>query len=134
VFPAAGEEPHPHLFEEVIMIGLPLVGIALAWFIFGKRAVDTQKLAGSGFGAALHRFWFTQWGMDWLYGKVFVQPYNALARMSRNDFIDSFYNGTASVARHLHGLVSETQTGQVRWYAVSLGAGLLLLVSIGVFL
>ncbi|MEX2365669.1 MAG: NADH-quinone oxidoreductase subunit L, partial [Pseudohongiellaceae bacterium] len=89
-------------------------------------------LAGSGFGAKLHRFWFTQWGMDWLYEKVFVNPYVGLARVNRKDFIDAIYNGTARLVQVCHGLMSETQTGQIRWYAISVTCGLLLLVSIGV--
>ena len=133
VFPIVGEEPHPSFGAEVIMIGLPILGIVAAWYIYVKGAVDTEKLAGSGIGATLHRFFFTQWGMDWLYEKVFVKPYNAIARINRDDFIDSIYNGTASLTRVMHGVLSETQTGQIRWYAISVLAGLLLLVAIGVF-
>ncbi|MFZ9430100.1 MAG: hypothetical protein ACO26F_10410, partial [Burkholderiaceae bacterium] len=87
-----------------------------------------------GIGRALHRFWFTQWGMDWLYDRLFVVPYVGLAKLNRRDFIDAFYNGTATVALALHGLVSDTQTGQLRWYALTMISGVLLLVSIGVLL
>ena len=72
--------------------------------------------------------------MDWLYDRLFVFPYIGLAKLNRNDFIDSIYNGTARTTVFLHGLVSDTQTGQLRWYAITLTCGLLLLVSIGVFL
>ncbi len=133
VFPEV-EEHHTSLFYQAIMIGLPMLGILAAYLIFVKGLINTQKLAGSGFGAALHRFWFTQWGMDWLYDRLFVFPYVGLAKLNRNDFIDAFYNGTAQVTVFLHGLVTDTQTGQLRWYAITLTLGLLLLVSIGVLL
>ena len=134
VFPHAEHESHPSLFYQAIMIGLPIVGIFCAYLIFIKQKIDTEKLTSGGIGKALHRFWFTQWGMDWLYEKVFVNPYVGMAKLNKKDFIDSIYNGTARLAQIFHGLVAETQTGQIRWYAISLTCGVLLLVSIGVLL
>jgi NADH-quinone oxidoreductase subunit L len=131
VFPEV-EEHHAAVIWQAIMLIVPLLGVFTAWLVFIKGAVNTEKLAGSGLGAALHRFWFTQWGMDWLYDKVFVVPYTTLARWNRKDFIDSIYNGTARVTLFMHGLVSDTQVGQLRFYAGTVTAGLLLLVVIGV--
>jgi NADH-quinone oxidoreductase subunit L len=133
VFPELAEH-HPSLFYQAIMMGLPMLGIFVAWLVFVKKIINTDKLVASGFGALLHRFWFTQWGMDWLYNRVVVAPYVGLAKLNKNDFIDSFYNGTAKFTLILHGLVSDTQTGQLRWYAITLASGLLLLVSLGVLL
>ena len=133
VFPELAEH-HPSLFYQAIMVGLPMLGIFVAWLVFVKKIINTDKLVASGLGALLHRFWFTQWGMDWLYDRVVVTPYVGLAKLNKNDFIDSFYNGTAKLTLILHGLVSDTQTGQLRWYAITLASGLLLLVSLGVLL
>jgi NADH-quinone oxidoreductase subunit L len=133
VFPEA-EEHHPSIFYQAIMIGLPIIGILLAYLVFVKKIINTERLAGAGLGKMLHRFWFTQWGMDWLYDTFVVKPYVGLARFNKNDFIDSIYNGTARITLVLHGLVSDTQTGQLRWYAITVACGLLLLVSIGVLL
>ena len=133
VFPELAEH-HPSLFYQAIMMGLPMLGIFVAWLVFVKKIINTDKLVASGLGALLHRFWFTQWGMDWLYDRVVVAPYVGLAKLNKNDFIDSFYNGTAKFTLILHGLVSDTQTGQLRWYAITLASGLLLLVSLGVLL
>jgi NADH-quinone oxidoreductase subunit L len=133
VFPMVHEE-HPDLLHQAIMIGLPMLGILVAYLVFVKGIIDTKKLAGSGLGAALHRFWFTQWGMDWLYDRLFVFPYVGIAKLNKSDFIDAIYNGIAKLTLVLHGLVSDTQTGQLRWYALTMISGALLLVSIGVFL
>jgi NADH-quinone oxidoreductase subunit L len=133
VFPEV-EEHHPSILAQAVMILLPMFGAVVAWWVFIKGGIDTDKLTASGIGKALHRFWFTQWGMDWLYDKVIVAPYVGLARLNRNDVIDSIYNGTARLALVLHGLVSDTQTGQLRWYALTMISGVLLLVSIGVLL
>jgi len=57
-----------------------------------------------------------------------------LAEFNKKDFIDFIYNGSARVVRFCHDIMSETQTGQLRWYAISVAYGLLLLVTIGVLL
>ena len=133
VFPEVAEH-HPSLFYQAIMIGLPMVGIYVAWLIFIKGKLDLNKLAGQGIGAKLHRFWYTQWGMDWLYDKVIVSPYTWLAEFNKKDVVDYFYNGTARAVRFCHDIMSETQTGQLRWYAISVAYGLLVIVTIGVLL
>jgi len=111
-----------------------MLGFVAAWWVFIKGKIDTDKLTESGIGASLHRFWFTQWGMDWLYDKIIVTPYTWLANFNRNDFIDLIYNGTASLVRFCHNVMSETQTGQLRWYATTVAFGLLILITIGVVL
>jgi NADH-quinone oxidoreductase subunit L len=133
IFPAV-EEHHPSVAAQAVMILLPMLGGLVAWWVFVKGGINTDKLTAGGIGKALHRFWFTQWGMDWLYDRVFAQPYTALAKINKRDFIDFFYNGTAKLTLVLHGLVSDTQTGQLRWYAITMISGVLLLVSIGVLL
>ncbi|MAM72011.1 MAG: NADH-quinone oxidoreductase subunit L [Gammaproteobacteria bacterium] len=126
------EEHHPSVMAQAVMILLPMLGAVAAWWVWIKGGLDTEKLAGSGIGAKLHRFWFTQWGMDWLYDRLFVFPYTGLAKLNRKDFIDSIYNGTASLTRYCHSLVIESQTGQLRWYAITMACGVLLIVTIGV--
>jgi hypothetical protein len=57
-----------------------------------------------------------------------------LARLNKSDFIDAIYNGISKFCMSLHGLVVETQTGQLRWYNLTLAAAVLLVISIGVLL
>ena len=133
VFPEV-EEHHPSIFAQAGMILIPMLGAIVAWMVFIKGKVDIEKLAGQGFGGALHRFWFTQWGMDWLYDKLIVTPYTWLAEFNKNDVVDYFYNGSARAVRFCHDIMSETQTGQLRWYVISIAYGVLLLVTLGVLL
>jgi NADH-quinone oxidoreductase subunit L len=133
IFPH-GEEHHPSVMAKATMILLPMLGGLAAWWIFLKGGIDTKKLTSGGIGAALHRFWFTQWGMDWLYDRIIVAPYVAIAKFNKRDFIDALYNGIATLVLFLHGLFSDTQTGQLRWYTFTMTFGVLVLVSIGVLL
>jgi NADH-quinone oxidoreductase subunit L len=82
----------------------------------------------------LHRWWFTDWGFDWLYQKLFVGPYVVLARINRSDFVDLFYRGLALVSRVLHGLLSSTINGNVRWYVAAVAGGAVIVVGLVVIL
>src|SRR5262249_42683666 len=40
---------------------------------------------------AVHAWWFADWGLDWLYDKLFVQPFMRIAEINKGDFIVTFY-------------------------------------------
>ena len=93
-----------------------------------KKAVQTSL------GSALHRFWFADWGFDWLYDNLFVRPYTWAAQMDRDDFIDLVYTGLARLRPREKPWLSRTQSGQVRWYAVLFGVGATILFAMVIFL
>jgi NADH-quinone oxidoreductase subunit L len=45
----------------------------------------------------LHQWWFADWGFDWIYDKVFVQPFIWATQINKSDFVDAFYTGVARV-------------------------------------
>ena len=130
----AHEEHHVSWLVHGIMILVPFLGIGVAWMCFLARRIDIEKLAGQGPGATLHRFWFSGWGMDALYNTLFVRPFLFLARINHRDLVDQFYGAVTSVIATGNSLLVKTQTGQIRWYAVSLAAGLVLIVTLGALL
>lgn len=124
-----GVEVHFDLIGSLTM-GLPLLGILLGWFIWGNHAIKVDALANSGFGRNLSKFFFSGWGFDWLYDRTLVNPFVRLAQMNKGDFVDLMFTAIAALAASVHNLVSRTQTGQLRWYAANMVAGLLLIVLI----
>ena len=50
------------------------------------------------------------------------------------DIIDYFYTLIIEISRAASGIMSKTQTGYLRWYALSVAAGLVLLITLGVVL
>lgn len=57
-----------------------IAGILLAAVLWlGKRQFVTS-VAQSAPGRFFSTWWFHAWGFDWLYDKVFVQPYLAIAK------------------------------------------------------
>ena len=85
-------------------------------------------------GKALHEFWFADWGFDWCYDKLFVQPVLWFARVDRSDLVDAFYTGVGDLNELMYRGLSITENGQVRWYAAGIAAGTVVFVAIALFL
>ena len=111
---------------------MPFVGILIVYLFYISRTFSADALVQTGIGRALNRFWYADWGMDWLYDKAFVQPYKWLAAINKSDIVDGLYKGIALLSRYCHHWVSRTQTGQLRWYAASMAFGVVLIIAIGV--
>ena len=106
-------------------IAVPLLGVLIGWLVFtGRMRVD--GLVESGLGRGLRRFWHGGWGFDWVYDRIFVKPFIAVARINKNDVVDLVFRVTAAIARGLHYIGALTQTGRLRWYAANMAIGLVL--------
>jgi NADH-quinone oxidoreductase subunit L len=134
---AHGEEHAEHHVSTLIhgiMIVVPLIGIAISYLFYCSGQLSIDKLMASKLAQSLHRFWFSGWGMDKLYDGLFVRPFVALARLNSKDFIDWLYGLLVSLTRWGNALVVKSQTGYLRWYALSIALGLAVLLTLGVTL
>ena len=109
-------------------------GIYLAYVFFLRRRSVANGIAGLTVPTTLRRFWFEGWGFDWLYKRLFVQPFVWLARANKDDFIDSIYDGVATLNQLLYGVLARTETGKVRWYMTGIAFGAIVAIAIAVFL
>ena len=112
---------------------ISLLGILIAYLLFLQRPGLATALTRTGLGGALSRFWFEGWGFDRFYDTLFVRPFLRVARVNKDDFIDQIYQGLARLCRLLYGVLHETQTGHVRWYAAVLATGSLAIVALVMF-
>lgn len=127
---AGGEAKHS---LEIVSGGIALAGILLAALLFlGKRSFATA-VAQSAPGRFLSAWWFAAWGFDWLYDKLFVQPYLLLCRVLQRDPIDRGIRVVPLAARSANALLATSQTGQVRWYAASIAGGAVLVLAVILF-
>lgn len=117
------------LILQGIAVVVSVVGISLAYLFFLRKRTFVEGVAGSSVGVAVHRFWFAGWGFDWLYDKVFVQPVVWAARINKNDIIDFIYRLFAGIIQIFHFIFCLTQTGRVRWYAVGIAFGAVVIVA-----
>jgi NADH-quinone oxidoreductase subunit L len=126
--PVTGVPPHEELpLPAVVISALALavvaVGVALAWFLVGKR--DVERIAPTEVSV------FTRAGRNDLYGDAFndvviVGPgkglTEGLATFDRSA-VDGGFEGTAHALGGLSGAMRLAQNGFVRSYALSLLAG-----------
>ena len=128
------EEHHVSTLIHGFMIAVPLIGIVISYLFFYAKIFSIEKLMSIPISQTLHRFWFSGWGMDWLYDRLIVFPFLWLSKINKADLIDSFYTFIVKFARASNAMIVRTQTGYIRWYALSIAAGLVVLISIGVLL
>jgi NADH-quinone oxidoreductase subunit L len=115
----------------VIAMVLALLGITIAWWIYGRGGAAT--LRASAPVRALARFWLAAWGFDWLYDRLLVQPFLWVSRINRADVIDAGYSSIAALSRLANGLLTQTEDGRLRRYAGWIAAGSLAAVAVAMF-
>jgi NADH-quinone oxidoreductase subunit L len=128
------QEHHISGLMHAIMISVPLLGIGVSYLFFMSKTFSVDKLMANPLATRLHGFWFSGWGMDALYNFLFVRPFVFLARINKNDLIDAVYALLVEISRVAHVMIARTQNGQLRWYALSIGGGVVILITLGVVL
>ena len=118
-----------------IVAGLvSLGGIYLAYAMFFRHPAWLDSLVAKPVGAGLRRFWFEGWEFDRLYDSLLVRPYFWLANADRRDIVDLPFRGLTWLGRVSWYLLSQTQTGSLRWYTAAAVIGAAVLIAIMVIL
>jgi NADH-quinone oxidoreductase subunit L len=73
--------------------------------------------------------WKQAWGFDWLYDKVFVQPYLFIARINARDWLDTTFNLLPWLTVRGNHLLVMTQSGKLRWYVATMVIGLVVVTA-----
>jgi NADH-quinone oxidoreductase subunit L len=119
--------------EGVIFLAF-LAGLASAYVLFYQKRELAESLTGNAIARAVRNFWFSDWGMDWLYDRAFVRPVEWFARADKNDFIDLFYDGLAATCRWSWRGLRTSENGRVRWYAASIAIGTVIFIILVIIL
>ena len=121
-------------FSSIVAAIAFVCGLLCAWFVYQRNPALATAMVENPAGRALHRFWFSDWGMDWLYDRLFVQPVVWIALVNKADVVDSIYAGLASLTTLGYRMLSLTETGKLRWYAAWIAGGTVTLVAVVMFL
>jgi NADH-quinone oxidoreductase subunit L len=135
--PAAVEAHTAGLSEvgsEAIAATVFVVGLYFAYLFHLQKRSLAETLVANPVGLALHQWWFADWGFDWIYDKLVVQPFVWISQVNKGDFIDSFYSVIARLADWLYRGLSSTETGRVRWYAAAMAGGSVVFLAVVLFL
>jgi len=111
---------------QVIAAIVSIAGLVLAYRIYYNKPFPAAEPVRS----PIQRFFFQGWDFDQLYDKGIVQPIVFLSRIDKNDIIDRFYTGLASIAGLFNRGLAATQNGKLRWYAMALGIGAVITLTI----
>jgi len=108
-------------------VGVALLGLLGAWYLYHKRTDLPGKLAASAGG--LYRLVLDKYRIDELYGAVIIQPLIAFSssvlwKGIDRGLIDGAIDGSATGARELSDGMRHMQSGNIRSYAgwVAVGA------------
>ena len=118
---------------QIITSAVVLCGILLAAVLFLRRPRTAPEAVHPPWWQGVYRLWLSGWGFDWLYNSIIVQPFVMLARANKEDVVDAVPDSIARLSQRAHRLLSQTQTGQARWYAASIAAGAVLVIALVVF-
>jgi NADH-quinone oxidoreductase subunit L len=116
--------------QQIIASAVSLIGVLAAYFLFLRIPSVIDKITASPAAASVGRFWFSGWGFDWLYERVFVKPLFLLARANRDDAVDLLYSGIAWYSRLFNDALSRTQSGKLRWYVMGITLGVVITIGI----
>jgi NADH-quinone oxidoreductase subunit L len=111
---------------QVIAAAVSIAGLALAYRIYYNKPFPAAEPIRN----PIQQFFFQGWDFDQLYDKVIVRPVAFLSRIDKNDIIDQFYTGLASIAGWFNKGLAATQNGKLRWYAMALGIGAVITLTI----
>jgi NADH-quinone oxidoreductase subunit L len=109
----------------LVTLLIPVVGVLLGGWIWRHGNGRTDPGASD---TALARFWRAGWGFDAAWRVLLERPLAALAAGLRREPVDLPFRGIVAGARWLHGRLSASQTGVLRFYALNLGLGTTLVV------
>ncbi len=130
--------PSGNLSIQWILQGLAvlvsLVGIYLAYFFILRKPEITHEITHSPVGRWWYRFWYLGWGFDWMDNEFIVQPFVWIARKDKQDWVDHIFTGIARLTQNGWQFLSGLQTGRVRYYALSILVGAIIVISLAVFL
>jgi NADH-quinone oxidoreductase subunit L len=114
------------LVASVFAVSLGLIGIGIAWMLYGARSRAVPRAAGVRL--ALERKLY----FDELYDTVFYRPALWMAGMWRRTIEEPLIGGSIAGlsfgARRAGGAVGETQTGYLRSYALAIAGAAAVLV------
>ncbi len=116
----------------VLAVALGLIGIGVAWWLYGARRRDVPRNAAAQ-NALEHKLYF-----DELYDLVFYKPAVMIAGLWRRGIeeplIGGSITGVTQGARRAGGALGEAQTGYLRSYAlaIALGAAIVVVVFVSV--
>ncbi len=126
---------------QIIVSLLSLAGVGASYLVYrhSLKSGAATRAAAASHGAdyelyGLRGFLFHGMGFDWVATNLIVRPFWWLFGLLRRDWIAAFYDLLGWIGVRMHRLLSFTQSGLIRWYALGIGVGVLVMFGLVVFI
>ncbi|MFM1651217.1 NADH-quinone oxidoreductase subunit L [Brevibacillus sp. B_LB10_24] len=123
------EEGHAPWFLQIAAIVVSLLGIYLAYIMYGKRSLPVQSVVS--YAPGLYQLSYHKYYIDEVYQAVFVRPLTSIGRAFRwfdLYIIDGLVGLVAKIVNTAGSLLTRLQNGQVQRYGLIALLGLVLLI------
>jgi NADH-quinone oxidoreductase subunit L len=112
-------------------VGAGVVGIVLAWAMYGVAVVPANVLTANPIGGAVYRLLYRRYYLDELYAlliRVFIFGLSNFAVWFDQNIIDGLVNGSARLVRGIGSVTRRTETGQLQGYGAALFGGAMVIL------
>jgi NADH-quinone oxidoreductase subunit L len=117
-------------------IGVALLGIAIAWLMYGVQTIPANALTRNPVGAFIYRVLLNKYYVDEFYSwmiRYLVLGLSYAEQAFDRYVIDGVVNGSATVIRTAGSIFRRTETGRLQNYAAAIFGGALI-IAIAVFI
>ncbi|MGO8947220.1 MAG: NADH-quinone oxidoreductase subunit L [Ktedonobacterales bacterium] len=117
-------------------VGAGVLGLGLAWLMYGVAVVPANAFTRNPVGAAVHRVLYNKYYLDELYGliiKYIVLGLANLAALFDQYIIDGIVNGSANAVRSTGSITRRTETGKLQNYGAAIFGGAMIILLIVFF-
>ncbi len=129
-----GNESKPEWIFQLFAAVATFAGIYLSYLLYYQNKKIISRFKQSAIANGVYQLWFSGWGFDSLYNAVFVKPFTYLSHINKNDFIDKIYSGISGFTVKLYRSLSYTQNGSIRWYALGILVGAIIILTLQIVL
>ncbi len=115
----------------LIGVGAGVVGIVLAWAMYGVAVVPANVLTANPVGGAVYRLLYRRYYIDELYAlliRVFIFGLSNFAVWFDQNIIDGIVNGSARLVRGIGSVTRRTESGQLQGYGAALFGGAMVIL------
>ncbi|HSB93322.1 MAG TPA: NADH-quinone oxidoreductase subunit L [Flavitalea sp.] len=123
---------------ELLMQGIAaivtLLGIYTGYALYKPNSAFVQEMKQSTFVMNLRNFFYKGWAFDDLYHAVFVRPFLFITQVNKADVFDGLNKTLAGGSRQLNRWLSVSQNGSLRWYVAGVLIGVIVVLTLQLFL
>ena len=112
-------------------VGLAIIGIALAWLMYGLEVIPAKAFTGNPVGKAIYTVLLNKYYLDELYGwliKVVIFGLSNGAALFDKYVVDGIVNGSAATVKRIGDATRRTETGVLQNYGAAIFGGALIII------